>query len=136
MTASRFWIFLCNSFSHLEYIISKFNCDLNYLNQRQRQNNDIQYLFFMVIKFCWQEIFCLKCNLLDHCQFWKWLYNWNLKFGSSHIRGELCWLCKCLYKKLKWCTNLWKCAKSWFFAFIDLGHDFNYVARSVVCTNE
>ena len=22
------------------------------------------YLFFMVIKFCWQEILCLKCNLL------------------------------------------------------------------------
>jgi hypothetical protein len=33
-----------------------------------------------------------------------------------HIRGELCWLHKSSDKKMKWCTNLWKYAKSWIFA--------------------
>ena len=72
----------------------------------------MNYLFFIVIKFCWKDIFCLKCNLLGHCQFWKWLCNWDLKLGSSHIRGELCCCAKVqtkvelMHKPLKMC-KIW-----------------------------
>ena len=63
------------------------------------------YLFFMVIKFCWQEILFLKCSFLVAIA--------NLESGYAikisnleddkyrHIRGELCWLHKSSDKKLK-----------------------------------
>ena len=59
------------------------------------------YLFFTVIQFCWQEILCLGAiaNLGSGCAIETW--------------GEFCWLRKSSDKKLKCCTNLWKCAKSW-----------------------
>ena len=75
----------------------------------------MSYLFFMVIKLCWQAFLCLKCNLIAIA---------NLGSGcaieTSNLDTDISEMnfvgFKRSDKKLKWCTNLWKYAKFWIFA--------------------